>query len=106
MKNVAEKVVFKEQTVNTKKEHSCYGCGRKFSKNTNMTTCACKVNGQVVRRYFCEGCHHEMVTKNLTIDKFYYGELLQAAVTYEKQKKLYNMVVAAREEASNSKPTK
>ena len=39
-----------------------------------------------VRKYFCESCHHTMITKNITIDKFWYGDLLVEALSYEKRK--------------------
>ena len=78
--------IIKEKIVVTKKDHKCYGCGRTFPKGTDMNSASCKINNMVVRKYFCEGCHHIMTINNLTIDKFWYGELINEALTYEKHK--------------------
>lgn len=79
--------ILNEQIVKTRAEHVCHGCGRKFPKDTQMSSAACKFDTDVVvRRYFCEACHHTMVTKNITLNKFWYGDLLVEALSYEKRK--------------------
>ena len=83
---MSDRKILNEKIVKTKTEHVCHGCGRKFPKNTQMSSMACKINKSVARKYFCEACHHTMVTKNITIDKFWYGDLLLEALAYEKRK--------------------
>ena len=79
--------IIKFRVVTTKKQHNCYGCGRVFKSGTSMTSAACKINGSFGNKYFCESCHHIMVTKGKTIDKFWYGELLCEALAYERFKR-------------------
>lgn len=81
------KKIISEQIVTTRNDHKCYGCGRNFTKGSSMNSAVCKINGNVSRRYFCEACHHTMVTTNKTIDQFCYGDLLRESLTYEKQKR-------------------
>ena len=84
---MSNRKILNESIVKTKAEHTCHGCGRKFPKNTQMSSAACKFDADVaVRKYFCESCHHTMATKNITIDKFWYGDLLVEALSYEKRK--------------------
>jgi hypothetical protein len=52
-----------------------------------MISATCKINGIFGTKYFCESCHHTMVTKGKTIDKFGYGELLIEALAYERFKR-------------------
>ena len=95
---MSNRKILNESIVKTRAEHTCHGCGRKFPKNTQMNSAACKFNNNlVVRKYFCEACHHIMVTKNITIDKFWYGELFRDALNYETNKKVYNMVKKCQE---------
>ena len=81
---MSNRKILNESIVKTRAEHVCHGCGRKFPKGTSMNSAACKFDGVVVRKYFCEGCHHTMVTKTIAIAKFWYGELLRDALKYEK----------------------
>ena len=81
------RLVISNRIVTTRQPHKCYGCGRGFAKGTIMDSKVVKFNGIVSRKYFCESCHHEMITKNITVDKFWYGELLRDALRYEKSKK-------------------
>lgn len=78
--------IINEKIVKVRKEQLCYGCGRKFVKGTNMSSCACKINSIMQRKYFCEGCHHTMIVKKIVLNDFWYGELLKSALTYEKNK--------------------
>ena len=77
------KKIINEKIVKIRKTHNCYGCGRTFGKNTNMSSAACKINNMVVRKYFCEACHHQMITKAISFEDFCYGELLKEALLYE-----------------------
>ena len=80
--------IISEKIVKTKGEHVCYGCGRKFKHATQMNSAVCKIHSNiVVRKYFCEGCHHTMTTKNITLDKFWYGDLLKESLIYERNKR-------------------
>lgn len=84
---MSNRKILNEQIVKTRKEHVCHGCGRKFPKNSTMNSATCKFNNNlVVRKYFCKSCHYIMVTKNITIDKFWYGDLLVEALSYEERK--------------------
>ena len=83
---MSNRKILNEQIVKTREDHVCHGCGRKLPKNSTMNSAACKINGYMVRKYFCEACHYTMVTKNITIDKFWYGDLLMEALSYEKRK--------------------
>lgn len=78
--------IINEKIIKINGVQNCYGCGRKFQKGESMSSAQCSINGNKCRKYFCEGCHHTMVTKNITIDKFWYGDLLRDALTYEKSK--------------------
>ena len=83
--------IINEKIIVTRGEQGCYGCGRKFKKGTSLSSASCSINGFKCRKYFCEGCHHTMVTKNITLDKFWYGDLLRDALTYEKSKSNTNI---------------
>ena len=82
-----ERKILNQKFVKTNVDHKCFGCGRHFFKGTVMNSASCKLNGTISRKYFCEACHHEMSAKNLTIDKFWYGDLLKSALLYEKTKR-------------------
>lgn len=94
--------ILSEKIVTTKSEHTCYGCGRKFPKNSSMSSASCKINNSLTRKYFCEACHHTMLTKNMSIDKFWYGDLLRDALKYETNKKVYNMVKKCQERGKHN----
>lgn len=82
-----ERKIINEQIVKIRKEQLCYGCGRKFPNNSSMNSCFTKLNNMPKRIYFCEGCHHTMTTKNITLDKFWYGDLLKESLIYERNKR-------------------
>ena len=85
-KKLIRKIV-KESNVKTRKEHNCYGCGRKFPKGNLMNASRCKINTNFGTKYFCMACHQVMLNKNKNIDSFYYGELLVDTLKYEKSVK-------------------
>lgn len=85
---MSERKIVREKIVTTKKDHKCHGCGRFFAKGSTMNSAVCKFNKRSIsRKYFCESCHHTMVTKNITVDSFWYGDLLCEAIKYEKFKR-------------------
>ena len=87
--STSNRVEICSKIVKTKKDHHCYGCDRIFPKGTYMSSMSCRINFNLTTKYFCEACHHTMLLKGKSIDKFWYGELLQNALLYEKSKKIY-----------------
>ena len=81
-----ERKILNQEIVKTRADHICYGCGRNFPKNTQMNSMSCSINGSVDRKYLCESCQNVVKMKNITIDKFWYGDLLLEALAYEKRK--------------------
>ena len=48
--------ILSSKMVKTRKEHICFGCGRKFSKGVNMTRNNVADNGTVFTTYLCQSC--------------------------------------------------
>ena len=46
----------KTKKVKTRKEHKCWGCGRKFEKGTEMQTVVWVEDGRISTHYWCDTC--------------------------------------------------
>ena len=69
--------------VTTKKQHICFGCGRKFPKGTKMER-SCIVDGTAWTCYLCPTCIEITSLMHLG-DDFGYGELREEALEREKR---------------------
>ncbi len=59
----------------TKKEHNCWGCGRKFPKGSKLTFVKGVDSGEFASAYWCQTCN-EYWNRNMSYDdEIGYGEL-------------------------------
>ena len=72
-------MILKNQKVNTRKPHFCYGCNVSYPSKTIMRVYEEVQEGKVLTTYFCSKC--DEITKDWTIDDWesvtYAGEILE-----------------------------
>jgi hypothetical protein len=73
-------ITYKEVT--TQKEHKCFGCARKFPRNTKMLRET--VKDDIITAYFCQTCRDVM--SEISGEGFCEGDLYELAVEKETEK--------------------
>ena len=69
--------------VTTRKEHKCFGCARKFPRNTKMLRETVK-DDVIFTAYFCQTCIEVMNERSG--EEFCEGDLYESAVEKETEK--------------------
>jgi hypothetical protein len=69
--------------VKTKREHICFGCGRKFDKDTNMIRSSFADNGTAFTTYLCQSCEKYCHDNFDYGDEFSFGELKDGVLEME-----------------------
>lgn len=67
--------ILEDKTVITRKDHHCYGCARKFPKNSQLQVITSVDAGEFSRAYWCDTCisyGHKHIEYG---DLIMYGEL-------------------------------
>jgi len=59
----------------TRKDHNCWGCGRKFKKGSKLTSVVTADGGYISRIYWCGTCL-EIIDENNEYDDYAYGDLI------------------------------
>lgn len=67
--------ILENKIVTTRKEHRCYGCTRKFPKNSRLQVITSVDNGEVRRVYWCDTCRSYCLKYMESDDLIMYGEL-------------------------------
>lgn len=67
--------IISQKTVNTRKEHQCFGCGRKMDKGTKMEAITSTDGGSISTDYWCKVCQSYWETHMSDGDEIGYGEL-------------------------------
>lgn len=83
--------ILRYKFVKTRKPHVCFGCGRCFEPPYQMISAAAAYDGTVGSYYLCESCNK--VASYLgpwPWEEFGYGDLREAALEYEKERKMKN----------------
>lgn len=73
--------IISQKEVITRKEQKCFGCARKFPRNTKMLREAVK-DDIVFTAYICQTC--QAVMKEYSGEEFCEGDLYESAVEAEK----------------------
>ena len=73
--------IISHKEIITRKEHKCFGCARKFPRNTKMLREAVK-DDIVFTAYICQTCQEIMY--DISFDDFFEGDLYETAVKIEK----------------------
>lgn len=67
--------VLSQKDVKTRKEHECFGCGRKFEKGSILSRVTSVDGGQISTSYWCDTCN-EYWNKYMDADDLIgFGEL-------------------------------
>lgn len=74
--------VVSSKIVKTRKDHCCFGCGRKFPAWTFMQKDFVVDYRDAFTTYLCETC--QKICKNTWRDEFGYGDLREEALEMEK----------------------
>lgn len=71
--------VIETKSVITRKDHTCWGCMRKFKPGERMEVVTCVDGGDIMRVYWCEDCQDFLGTLETwqTEDGFAEGDLLK-----------------------------
>ena len=69
----------------TRKEHKCFGCARKFPRNTKMLRETVK-DDIIFTTYFCQTCQEVMY--EISGEEFCEGDLYESAIEMEAEKAL------------------
>lgn len=77
--------IISQKEVTTRKEQKCFGCGRKFPRNTKMLREAVK-DDIIFTSYLCPTCRY------ISADEFGEGDLYEIAVEIEAEKALSERV--------------
>ena len=67
--------VLSQKTVKTRKEHECFGCGRKFEKGSLLSRVTCVGEGQITTSYWCDTCNEYWNEHMDAEDLIGFGEL-------------------------------
>lgn len=67
--------VIKHKTVKTKKDHKCFGCGRKFEKGSILTSVTSVDGGEISTNYWCDVCNEYWDKFMDSEDLIYFGDL-------------------------------
>ena len=79
--------ILRYKLVKIRKPHVCFGCGRCFEPPCRMIAAA---DGGIVESYYlCESCN-EVTSDWKPWEEFGYGDLREAALEYEKERKMKN----------------
>lgn len=65
----------KSKQVKTRKEHSCFGCGRKFPKGSKLTASTSSDFDGIQTTYWCNVCLEYWSRYMETNDEIMFGEL-------------------------------
>ena len=76
--------IIAQKEVITRKEQKCFGCARKFSRNTKMLREAVK-DDIIFTAYLCPTC--QKVVSEISGDEFCEGDLYELAIETEQSKK-------------------
>lgn len=77
--------IIRYKEVITRKEHKCFGCARKFPRNTKMLREAVK-DDIIFTVYFCQTCQEVMC--EMSDEEFCEGDLYESAIEIEFEKAL------------------
>lgn len=77
--------VLTEKVVKTRKPHICFGCGRQFPEDTEMTYQTVADGGTVNTFYICGTCRAVMSHMDYW-DEFGYGDLREEALELESER--------------------
>lgn len=75
--------VIGRKVVLTRKSHVCFGCGREFSKGTNMERSCVVDGGGAWTCYLCQTCI-DISSEIRDGDEYCYGDLREEALEREK----------------------
>ena len=67
--------ILESKDVITKKEHNCFGCGRKFSKGSKLNFTKSVDGGEFSSAYWCKTCQEYWERNMKYCDEIGYGEL-------------------------------
>lgn len=70
--------VIGQKTVKTRKDHVCFGCGRKFPSGTSMER-SCVIDDRPWTCYLCPTCQKIAASMKYG-DEFGFGELREEAI--------------------------
>ena len=76
--------IITQKEVITRKEQKCFGCARKFPRNTKMLRSTVK-DDIIFTAYLCPTC--QKVVRERSGDEFYEGDLYELAVEAEQIEK-------------------
>lgn len=77
--------IISQKEVITRKEQKCFGCARKFPRNTKMLREAVK-DDIVFTAYICQTC--QAVMNDISGEEFCEGDLYELAVEFEAEEAL------------------
>ena len=67
--------IISQKSVKTRKEHSCFGCGRKMEKGTQMEAITSTDGGSISTDYWCKVCQTYWETHMSDGDEIGFSEL-------------------------------
>lgn len=80
--------LLRENKVVTRKEHRCFGCGRKFPKGSKMLFSVYADCGTAYNSYLCETCEEitdQFASENHGYVEFSEGDFSDIALEYEQE---------------------